>query len=64
MLRTFNAGTKNTTFSGHETFTKILDGVIKFITPYMEFEIEFLFNGQKKNEKRKACGVRGGDSFI
>ncbi len=41
MLCTFNGG-KNTAFSGHETFTKILDGLIKFITrEYMEFGIDF-----------------------
>lgn len=51
----------STAFSGHETFTKILDGVIKFITPvYMEFRTEFLFNRQiKAGKKRQACGVWG-----
>lgn len=53
---------KNTAFSGHETFTKILDGVIKFIAQYMEFRIEFLFNRQIKAKKGKHV-VFGAETF-
>lgn len=48
---TFNGG-KNTAFSGHETFTKILDGVIQFITPVHGIRNRIFIQRTDKNEKK------------
>lgn len=51
MLCTFNDG-KNTAFSGHETFTKILDAVIQFITPVHGIWNRIFIQRTDKNEKK------------